>query len=134
MSLISEEMVDVYSDPEVLEDIDTVKEKLRNGKVTNQTFVELICQNLSNLISFSHHLVDVIPVEEIINWSKEDFEEFHDVFKIGRLSTEMANNMRLIKTLKPYYDDNNFIGLNDHVMKIIGNYYSGNGCKTGMFE
>ncbi len=129
-----EEMVDVYSDPEVLEDIDTVKEKLRNGKVTNQTFVELICQNLSNLISFSHHLVDVIPVEEIINWSKEDFEEFHDVFKIGRLSTEMANNMRLIKTLKPYYDDNNFIGLNDHVMKIIGNYYSGNGCKTGMFE
>ncbi len=124
-------MVEAHSDPEAHAEIETMKTKLRNGKVSNQTFVELICQNLSNLIAFSDHLLETVPVEEVIQWEAADFEDFHPIFKIGRLSTEMTNNMRLIRTLKPYYDDNNFNGLHSHVLKIIGNYYSGTPSKTG---
>ncbi len=124
-------MIDVHSDPKAHSEIEDMKKKLQDGKVTNQTFVELICQNLSNLIAFSDYLLDTVPVEEIINWSATDFEEFHDIFKIGRLSTEMANNVRLIRTLKPYYDDNNFDGIHNHVTKIINNYYSGKINRTG---
>ncbi len=126
-----ESMVGVHSDPEVQLEIEDIKAKLQTGKVSNQTFVELICQNLSNLIAFSDYLLETVPVEEIIQWSATDFEDFHDVFKIGRLSTEMANNVRLIRTLKPYYDDNNFDGIHSHVTKIIDNYYSGKPSKTG---
>ncbi len=126
-----EDMVAAHSDPTAHEEMEKIKEELKRGKVSNQTFVEVICQNLSNLIAFANHMLDEVPVEDVIKWRAEDFEDFHDVFKIGRLSTEMANNMRLIRILKPYYDDNNFIGIHDHVTKIIENYYSGNGNKTG---
>jgi hypothetical protein len=126
-----EAMIDAHSDPESYHEIEQMKKELQTGKVSNQTFVEIICQNLSNLISFSDHLVSTHDANEIIKWEEEDFRNFHDIFKIGRLAREMANNMRLIRTLKPYFDDNNFIGIHDHVMKIIGNYYSGNGSKTG---
>jgi len=127
-----EEILDNYSDVKTIEEIKEMKEKLREGKVSNQTFVEFICQNLSGLISFSKELVDSIPIEEIINWKAEDFENYHDVFKIGRLSKEVANNMALIKKLKPYYDDNNFIGIHDYMVKLLDNYYSGNHTKSGI--
>lgn len=126
-----EAMVEAHSDPEATHEIETMKEELKLGKVSNQTFVELICQNLNNVNKFGEQLVNEIPIEDIVNWSKEDFENYHEVFKIGRLSTEMANNMRLIRTLMPYYNDNNFIGIHEHVLKIIQNYYNGNNSKTG---
>ncbi len=126
-----ESMVDAHSDPQAHLEIENLKNQLSIGKVTNQTFVELICQNLSNLIAFSEQMLDEVPVEEVVQWQASDFENYHDLFKIGRLSIEMANNMRLIRILKPYYDDNNFIGIHDHVTKIINNYYTDKPSKTG---
>ncbi len=118
-----QDMIDAHSDPAAHSELEAMKMDLLEGKVTNQTFVEIICQNLSNLIAFGKHLVESVPINIIINWTSDDFENFHDVFKIGRLSTEMANNMRLIRTLMPYYQDNNFDGIHSHVTKIINNYY-----------
>ncbi len=124
-------MIDCHSDPEAHQEIKTMKESLIQGRVTNQTFVELISQNLSNLISFGGSLVQNVPINEILNWKKEDFENYHEVFKIGRLASEMANNMRLIRILKKYYDRNDFEGIHSHTKKIIGNYYSDSPSKTG---
>jgi hypothetical protein len=126
-----EDMVAAHSDPEAELEIENMKKELQSGKVSNQTFVELICQNISNLIAFGEYLTETHPPEEILNWKKEDFENFHDVFKIGRLATEMENNMRIAKLLKQYYDDNNFNGIHTHVMTIIQNYYSDTPSKTG---
>jgi len=126
-----QDMVECHSDPEAHNEIENMKSELLKGKVSNQTFVELICQNINNLIEFGNQLVEDIPINDIINWKKEDFENYHDVFKIGRLSTEISNNMRLIKELKPYYDDNNFDDMHEHVKKIIANYYNGHKLKTG---
>jgi len=124
-------MVDCHSDPKAHLEIEEMKKELMDGKVSNQTFVELICQNINNLIEFGNHLVEEQSPEDIIQWKKEDFENFHDIFKIGRLSTEIANNMRLIKDLKKYYDTNDFDGIHNHVKTIIANYYNGHKLKTG---
>jgi hypothetical protein len=124
-------MLDAHSDPEAAAEIESMKKDLLEGKVSNQTFIELICQNLDNTIKFADHLIEENDINDIISWEEDDFKKFHDVFKIGRLAKELANNMRLIRTLKPYLDDNNFIGLHEYVMKIISNYYSGNSTKTG---
>jgi len=126
-----EDMIDVHSDPRAHKEINSMKNDLKGGKVSNQTFVELICQNINNLMEFGDHLINEHPIEEIINWKKEDFENFHDVFKIGRLASEMTNNMRLIRELKSYYINNDFDGIHDHTKKIIANYYSDNPSKTG---
>jgi hypothetical protein len=75
--------------------------------------------------------LDEIPIEEIVSWDAIDFENYHDIFKIGRLSTEMANNMRLIRLLKPFYDNNDFEGIHQYVLKIIQNYYNNTNSKTG---
>lgn len=124
-------MIDCHSDPEAIEEIEQVKTDLLEGKITNQTFVELISQNLKNLIDFGEHLVQDIDINEIINWTKEDFENYHKVFRIGRLASEMANNMRLIRILKKYYDNDDFEGIHSHTKKIIANYYSDSPSKTG---
>jgi hypothetical protein len=126
-----QDMIECHSDERAHTEIEGMKKELLEGKVSNQTFVELICQNINNLIEFGNHLVEEHPIDEIINWKKEDFENFHEVFKIGRLASEMANNMRLIKELKPYYDKNDFDGIHSHTKKIIANYYSDNPSKTG---
>jgi len=124
-------MIESHSDPRAHNEIEEMKRELLKGKVSNQTFVELICQNINNLMEFGDHLVNEHPIENIIKWSKDDFEEFHPIFKIGRLASEMANNMRLIRDLKPYYDSNNFQGIHEHTKKIIANYYSDTPSKTG---
>jgi len=126
-----EDMIAAHSDPEAEYEIENMKKELQSGRVSNQTFVELICQNISNIISFGNHLVEEYQPEEILKWKREDFENFHDIFKIGRLSTEMENNMRLAKLLKRYYDNNDFNGIHSHVLKLIGNYYSDSPSKTG---
>ncbi len=126
-----QDMLDINSLDYDADKLEQVKKDLEKGKISNPLFIEVLCQNLSNLTAFAKSLVDDIPAEEIIQWEAKDFEEYHDIFKIGRLSTEVANNMRLIRTLKPYYDDNNFIGINDHVMKLIANYYSDKPSRTG---
>lgn len=124
-------MIQAHSDPKAHSEIENMKANILKGNVTNQTFVELISQNLNNLIEFGNKLTDDVLVEDIINWSKEDFENYHQVFRMGRLSTEMANNMRLIRIMRPYYEKNNFDGVHKHTKKIISNYYSGNHIKTG---
>jgi hypothetical protein len=126
-----ETMIDAHSDADAEQEVLEMKKQLQSGKVSNQTFVELICQNLSNLIAFGDFLLSERDVNDIVNWQAEDFENFHEVFKIGRLSTEMANNMKLIRTLVPYLENNDFEGINNHVLKIIGNYYNGSNNKTG---
>lgn len=124
-------MIECHSDPKAHEEIEDMKTKLLDGTVTNQTFVELISQNLNNLIDFGDHLVQDKPINDIINWTKEDFEDYHKVFQIGRLASEMANNMRLIRILKKYYDNDDFEGIHKHTKKIIANYYSDSPSKTG---
>jgi hypothetical protein len=119
-----EEMIAAHSDPEAEQEVEAMKLELQSGRVSNQTFVELICQNLYNTIDFSKHLLEQHTAEEIVQWQEDDFREFHDVFKIGRLAKELANNMQMIRELKPYYDDNNFIGIHERVMQIIQNYYA----------
>ncbi len=126
-----ETMIEAHSDAEAEVEVQEMKKQLKVGKVSNQTFVELICQNLSNLISFGDYLLESEDINDIVGWQAEDFENFHDVFKIGRLSTEMANNMRLIRTLTPYLEQNDFSGIHSHVLKIIGNYYNGSNNRTG---
>jgi len=127
-------MIDCHSDPEAIEEIQNMKVDLIDGKVTNQTFVELISQNIDNLMNFGNHLIASVPVQEIITWDAEQFKEFHPVFNIGRLATEMANNMRLIRDLLPYYENGDFEGIHSHVKKIVGTYYDESKNKTGVLN
>jgi len=124
-------MIDVHSDPKAHEELEEMKKEILDGKVTNQTFVELISQNLDNLITFGNQLVQDVPIDDIINWNQADFEDYHEVFRMGRLASEMANNMRLIRTTKKFYDSNNFDGMHNYTKKLIANYYSDNHIKTG---
>jgi hypothetical protein len=126
-----QDMLQYHSDPEAHKEMEQVREDLLKGKVSNGTFVELICQNINNLIKFSEHALENHTAEEIIEWDPQNFEEFHDVLKVGRLSTELANNMKLIKTLMPYYEEGDFEGIHKHVIKIIESYYDGSKNKTG---
>jgi hypothetical protein len=126
-----QDMLQYHSDPKAHAEIEKVRSDLLNGKVSNGTFVELICQNISNLIDFGEHLTDQYDIADIIKWKSDDFEEAHPVLKVGRLSTELENNMKLIRTLMPYYEENDFDGIHSHVQKIIGNYYNGSKNKTG---
>jgi len=126
-----EDMVCAHSDPVAHKEIESMKKDLQQGKVSNQTFVELICQNIFNLIAFSEQMLIEIPVQDLITWDRSKFEDYHDIFKIGRLSTEMENNMRLIRILQPYYENDNFDGIHKHVKKIIDSYYSDTPSKTG---
>jgi hypothetical protein len=124
-------MIDVHSDPKAHEELEKMKSEILDGKVSNQTFVELISQNLDNLIKFGNQLVQDKDINDIINWTKEDFENHHEIFRMGRLSTEMANNMRLIRIMKPYHENNDFDGIHKHTKTLIANYYSGEHIKTG---
>ena len=128
------DMLQYHSDPEAHAEIEQVREDLLKGKVSNGTFVELICQNISNLIDFSEHLTFKHKVKNIINWNRDDFENAHEVLKVGRLSTELENNMKLIRTLLPYYEAGDFDGIHAHVEKIIANYYNGSKNKTGVIN
>jgi hypothetical protein len=128
------DMLQYHSDPQAHAEIEQVREDLLEGKVSNGTFVELICQNISNLIKFSEHLTDSYDIHEIIKWNSNDFENAHEVLKVGRLSTELENNMKLIRTLMPYYENGDFDGIHSHVEKIIGNYYNGSKNKTGVIN
>jgi len=126
-----QDMLQYHSDPEAHKEMENVRKDLLNGKVSNGTFVELICQNINNLIKFSDHALENHTAEEIIEWKPKNFEEFHDVLKVGRLSTELSNNMNLIRTLWPYYKAGDFEGIHKHVIKIIESYYDGSKNKTG---
>jgi hypothetical protein len=128
------DMLQYHSDPKAHIENEQVKKDLLKGKVSNGTFVELICQNISNLINFGEHLTDNYKVDDIIKWKAEDFENTHDVLNVGRLSTELENNMKLIRVLLPYFKNNNFSGIHSHVEKIIGNYYNGSKNKTGVIN
>ena len=125
------DMIDCHSDIEAIAEIESMKDQLQLGKVTNQTFVELISQNIANLIKFSDHFLEDVDVNEIINWDEDKFKEYHAIFNIGRLATEMANNMRLIRDLMPYYINKDFDGIHKHVKHIVGNYYNDTKDKTG---
>ena len=120
-----------HSDLEAEEEIQNEIKSLQQGKVTNQTFVEIVSQNISNIINFAKHFVEDIPIEDILKYKKEDFENYHDIFKIGRLSTEMENNINLINTLMPYYKQGDFKKIHNHVKQIIDNYYIKDTCKAG---
>lgn len=127
-----QDMVACHSDPEAHQEIENMKKDLCDGKVSNQTFVELISQNINNLIEFSEYLLEAVPVQEVITWNEDKFKEFHPIFNMGRLATEMANNMRLIQTLMPYYERGDFEGIHAYVKKIVGNYYEEKRNKTGV--
>lgn len=128
------DMLQYHSDPEAHAEIEKVREGLLKGEVSNGTFVELICQNINNLISFSEHIVGENNIRDIINWDRNDFEKFHEVLAVGRLSTELENNMKLIRILLPYYEAGDFEGIHKYVEKIIGNYYNGSKNKTGVID
>lgn len=128
------DMIECHSDAEAIDEIQDMKNKLNKGQVSNQTFVELISQNISNLILFSKHLLEKHDARDIIHWDEEQFKAFHPIFNIGRLATEMSNNMRLIRDLLPYYKNKDFDGIHSHVKKIVGNYYEKNTIKTGIID
>lgn len=117
-------LMDYHSDECELLKIDAIKAELANGNVSNQTFIEIISMNIENTIAFADYFLKEKNVDDILNYKKEDFEKFHEVFKIGRLSQEMENNMFLIKQLLPYYEENRFDELHTIVINIINNYYT----------
>jgi len=125
-------MIDSHSELKTEDEIIKLKNDLSNGLVSNTTFVELICQNINNVISLADFLLETVDVNTIIQWNKEDFESFHDVFKVGRLSTELENNMRLIRRLLPHYENNEFDKTHTIVENIIGSYYDGSKNKKGL--
>jgi len=126
-----QDMLQYHSDPEAHNEIEDMRKKLLKGQVSNGTFVELISQNISNLINFADHMCDSVDVDDIINWKSEDFENFHPILKVGRLSTELENNMALIRRLMPYYQNNDFDGAHEFCMRLIGNYYDDKHIKSG---
>lgn len=126
------DMMQYHSDPEAHKEMQDIIDNLKVGKVSNGTFVEVICQNINNIINFSDKLLTDNSVQDVIKWDSSKFEEYHDVLKIGRLSTELANNMKLINTLMPYYESGDFEGIHKHVKSIIETYYDGSKNRTGV--
>ena len=128
------EMMQYHSDPEAHLEMEEIITGLRKGKVSNGTFVEVICQNISNVIDFSDMLLNENKASDVMNWTSDDFENYHEVLKVGRLSTELANNMKLLKTLMPYYEAGDFEGIHKHVKQIIETYYDGSKNRTGVLD
>jgi hypothetical protein len=124
-------MLDYHSDPEAHKELGKIKQELTQGRVSNGTFVEVVCQNISNTIDFANYLVNEISPETLITWTSDDFRNFHEVFSIGRLSKELENNMKIIQQLLPYYEKGDFESTHNHVEKIIDSYYNGSKNKTG---
>jgi len=125
-------MLKYHSDPNL--DLNEACINMSNGKVTNTTFVEIICQNINNINDFASTLVSTIPIEEIINWTKDDFINYHEYFDNGRLAVELENNMTIIKKLYKYFNDNDFDGIHTQVLNLISDYYSDNHTKKGLLS
>jgi len=125
-------MVDQYSEMLTPDEAESIKEDLLAGKVSNQTFVELISQNIRNTMDISQDLVDSFPIEELMKWKAEDFISWNPFFGIGRLATEMENNMRLISILYPMYLEKDFEAIHVYCKALFSTYYSDvDNCKTG---
>ncbi len=102
-----------HSKKENIEDYES-KEKvlIEKGKLENWDFVDFMCQNISNMIKFSHELLDTRSekdLTEMLNYKMEDIKDLHPIFKQGRLAQEIFNNLQLIKDLTVAFDENNLI-------------------------
>jgi hypothetical protein len=117
------QMIEEHSADFDKETMSRMKLELLDGKVSNQTFVELVSQNLTNTISFAHYLTEQYDVNDIVKWDEVKFREVHPIFKIGRLAKEMAHNMRHINELLPLYKNGDFQETHKNIQRIIDNYY-----------
>jgi len=119
------------------EEINEFKNELIQGNVSNQTFVEIISLNIKSVIHFADKLVDNIELEELLNWTADDFKRYSPVFNLGRLANEMVNNLtlirRLLKISKSDVETSTF-EIHNEVKKIISSYYDGSGIKNGIIE
>jgi len=128
------EMLKYHYDYQETEELEAKCALLEKGEVSNETYNMLLCQNLKNLVDFANHFMDDKPPVEILNWTKEDFQEYHDIFKIGRLSSEVYNNLALLRKLLPFYENNDFAGIHSYVKSIIESYYDGSKNRTGIID
>jgi len=129
-----QDMLRWHYDTMLEEELETQCALLEQGKVSNETYNMLLCQNLSTMVSFAESFIQNSNINDIINFTKEDFQEIHPFFRIGRLASELQNNMYLIRTLKEFYDANDFNGIHSYVSKIVESYYDGSKNKTGIIE
>jgi len=95
------------------------------GQVCNPDFVELLCQGISSTLEFAELLkndnIDIIRNKEILNWTVTDLQNYHNIFKHGRLAQELVNNFQLIKQGLDLMDD--FEKHHETVKQLIADYY-----------
>ena len=83
--------------------------QVKIGKIENWDFVDFMCQNISNFTELSHKILDNKNHEELLKlleYDINDLKKLHPLFKQGRLSLEIYNNLQKIKELLPYFENN----------------------------
>ena len=105
--------------------IETAHEMLDRGEIINSDYVELMCQGIHSTVDFAYDFIekkaDMILQDEWMNWTVDDLKSFHEVFKQGRLATEIINNLKHIKVGLDRLD--NFEDLHEYTMNVIRGYY-----------
>jgi len=115
-----------HSMKDSIENIEKAKSNLTQfGKLENRDFVDFMCQNISNMIIFSHKVFDNKTSEELdqyLNMEKEDIEKIHPIMEQGRLATEIFNNFQFIKEFIKYYEKEDIENLTNRCKDILKTY------------
>jgi len=103
-----DKMLDNHSNKESF--LDTIKEKkdllCNHGKLENEDFVDFMCQNINNVIQFSHELLDNLSLEDLrkyFDYSIDDLKKIHPLFEQGRFAVEIYNNLQIIQEFLDIY-------------------------------
>lgn len=103
----------------------------KSGKVSNPDFVGTVCQGIESTLDFANmikeDLKDKINDRTLLNWNVDDFQQYHSIFKQGRLAQELVNNLQHAKTGILFLDkeasENNFEDYHKITKDIIEDYY-----------
>jgi len=118
-----------HSQIEIIKDIGEFDKKCKlltdHGKLENRDFVDFMCQNILNMIKFSHELLDnksLKDLTEMLEYKVEEIQSLHPVLERGRLAQEIHNNFKLIKEFDKAFHDNNLKLIESKCINLLKTY------------
>ena len=118
-----------HSQIDLIKDIGDFDKKCKlltdHGKLENRDFVDFMCQNISNMINFSHELLDkrsLKDLTEMLNYNVEDIKSLHPVLERGRLAQEIFNNFKLIRDFDKWFENNDLEKIENHCIDLLKTY------------
>jgi len=97
-------------------------EKIKQGKIDNEDFIEFLSQNINNTKEFTNEFIDEKGIDNILKMDVNDLKNSHEFFTQGRLSTEIKNNIDLINEFYQYYKNNDINNVEKRCFEILKTY------------